>query len=174
MQELSFQIRDAHIDDVRSIAYIHVESWRSTYAGILPDDYLKNLAYQEREDLWAKVLSQADADKHVFVAIDLGTKEVIGFASGGPARGELTENCKGEIYAIYLLKSYQGLGIGQQLFEASRYHLNSQELIPFGLNVLTKNPSCAFYEKMGGRVIAQITVAIDGNLFEEQVYAWDE
>jgi hypothetical protein len=38
-------IREAQIDDAVALAGIHVDSWRTTYAGIVPDDYLASLSY---------------------------------------------------------------------------------------------------------------------------------
>jgi hypothetical protein len=40
------QTREAIIADVAAIARVHVESWRTTYRGLLPDDYLGHLTYE--------------------------------------------------------------------------------------------------------------------------------
>ena len=32
------KIRRATVEDVTGIAHVHVETWRSTYKGIIPDD----------------------------------------------------------------------------------------------------------------------------------------
>jgi hypothetical protein len=45
------RIREATIADVAAIAKVHAESWRTTYKGLLPDDYLANLTYEQREPL---------------------------------------------------------------------------------------------------------------------------
>ena len=37
-------IRAAVAEDAAPIARVHVESWRSTYAGILPDEILLNVS----------------------------------------------------------------------------------------------------------------------------------
>jgi hypothetical protein len=49
------QIREATIADVTAIDRVHVESWRTTYRGLLPDDYLGNLTYAQREPLWHEI-----------------------------------------------------------------------------------------------------------------------
>jgi hypothetical protein len=33
-------IREAELYDAAAIAIVHVDSWRSTYRGIIPEDYL--------------------------------------------------------------------------------------------------------------------------------------
>ncbi len=175
MKELSIEIREANLDDAKAIAYVHVESWRSSYAGIIADSYLNSLEYKEREAMWVEILSQGpDQESQCFVAVDQGTEEVIGFCSSGPARLKDEQFfAKGEIYALYLLKSYQGLGIGRQLFEAARYHLLSIDLKPFMLWVLEQNPNFRFYQKMQGKAVGKATTSIGDSMLPEVAFAWD-
>jgi len=51
-----FNIRQADIADAKAIAKVHVDSWRTTYANIVPDDYLTNLSYESREHNWQKTI----------------------------------------------------------------------------------------------------------------------
>ena len=50
-------IREASPRDAAAIARVHVDSWRTTYAGIVPADYLANLSYTRREQFWCDILS---------------------------------------------------------------------------------------------------------------------
>jgi L-amino acid N-acyltransferase YncA len=79
------QIREATMADVAAIARVHVESWRTTYKGLLPDDYLASLTYEQREPLWGEILSKPAGHHLVGVAED-DAGNVVGFASGGPER----------------------------------------------------------------------------------------
>lgn len=45
----NFKIRKAVASDAKGIAKVHVYSWRTTYANIVPDEYLTNLSYENRE-----------------------------------------------------------------------------------------------------------------------------
>jgi hypothetical protein len=63
-------IREATMADVAAIARVHVESWRATYKGILPDDYLANLTYEQREPLWREILSKPVGHSLVYMAED--------------------------------------------------------------------------------------------------------
>ncbi|MHC0551926.1 hypothetical protein [Salinicoccus sp. CNSTN-B1] len=45
-------IRKAHLKDAEGVARVHVDSWRTTYGGIIPDDYLNGLSYEQRTELW--------------------------------------------------------------------------------------------------------------------------
>jgi hypothetical protein len=62
-------IRAAEIEDAPGIVRVHVDSWRTTYAGIVPADYLANLSYQRRTTLWEDVLrNAASRQQFAFVA----------------------------------------------------------------------------------------------------------
>ncbi len=47
-------VRDATSADAPAIARIHIDSWRSTYRGIVPHEYLAELSYRERESARAR------------------------------------------------------------------------------------------------------------------------
>ena len=51
------RIREASPTDATAIARVHVDSWRTTYAGIVPADYLANLSYVQREQFWCDIFS---------------------------------------------------------------------------------------------------------------------
>jgi hypothetical protein len=45
-------IRSARVEDAAAIAEVHVETWRTTYAGMLPDNFLLNLSEEKYEARW--------------------------------------------------------------------------------------------------------------------------
>ena len=45
-------IRDAELRDARGIAEVHVRSWQTAYAGIVPDEDLAQLSVDERGQFW--------------------------------------------------------------------------------------------------------------------------
>ncbi len=95
-------IRPARIEEAAGIARVQTDSWRSTYKGIVPDDYLASMSYEERTQGWRTGLSSPTRIAYDFVAED-DTGQIIGFISGGPVR-EHDPVYKGELYAIYLLQ----------------------------------------------------------------------
>ncbi len=74
-------IRLATPEDAAKIAHVHIESWRTTYAGIVPDACLAALNETERELQWQEWLTR---DIPVYIAELDG--QVVGFISGGPIR----------------------------------------------------------------------------------------
>lgn len=45
------KIRRAKLDDAQGIAKVHVNSWRTTYKDIIPNDFLDNLSVEQRTEL---------------------------------------------------------------------------------------------------------------------------
>ena len=79
---MSFTIRPARMEDAGAIAFVHVESWKSTYAGIVPDEYLASLSVKSRTVAWKELFDAGTS--LMFVAED--TTGVFGFVSGGKLR----------------------------------------------------------------------------------------
>jgi hypothetical protein len=43
-------IREARTEDIAGIAKVHVDTWQTTYAGIVPDEHLANMTYSSYEN----------------------------------------------------------------------------------------------------------------------------
>ena len=100
-------IREAVLADAAGIARVHVESWRTTYPGIMPQAHLDALSVAEREQTWQGRLSP-NSGEFTFVA-ETEDCEVVGFTNGDKNRSGGSD-LQGEIYTLYLLKSQQGFG----------------------------------------------------------------
>ena len=161
-------IREATLDDAAAIAKVHVESWRTTYQGILPDEFLAGFSYDERELLWREVITSSR--RSVYVA-ENEREEIIGFVSGGRARDRETLY-DGELDAIYLLAPYQRNGIGRQLVVALATRLIEQDIRSLLVWVLAVNPARKFYERLGGQLIDQKPTSIGGESLIEVAYGW--
>ncbi|MDH2899382.1 MAG: hypothetical protein PXY39_00250 [archaeon] len=53
-------IRPALVSDALNISKVHIDTWKTTYRGIVPQDYLDNLSYKEREERWIKILTDTE------------------------------------------------------------------------------------------------------------------
>lgn len=168
-------IRAARPGDENGIARVHVESWRSTYRGIVPDEVLDGLSEERGARRWKTVLESQDSREFVFVAESCPGEsgEIVGFAVGGPER-DGDPVYKGELYAIYLLDTHQRRGLGSRLV-----HAVAAELIRRGLDsmlvwVLVDNPACRFYEALGGRRLRSRPITIGPATLEEVAYGWPD
>jgi GNAT superfamily N-acetyltransferase len=164
-------IREAEPSDARGIAHVHVDSWRTTYRGIVPDNILARLSYDQREQYWHSALTTpTETLQWIHVAAD-EAGQVVGFACGGTER-ENDPNYKGELYTIYLLAEHQKQGIGRALTCAI-----AQNLLDAGMNsmlvwVLEQNPSRAFYESLGGQYVREKPITIGDATLSEIAYGW--
>lgn len=171
MGKKSAEIRPALPADAAGIARVHVNTWRTTYKGIVWDEILAKLSVEEREQRWLKQIDAPEPDSFLYVAEQDG--QVIGFSCGGPER---TNDAlyKGEIYGLYLLKEYQRQGIGRMLVEASVISLLANGMSSMLIWVLRENPSCRFYEALGGKYVREKKADIRGQILDEVAYGWDD
>jgi len=161
-------VRPAEVEDARSIAEVHVASWRSTYRGLLPDGYLQALAVDDYEERWRRTLTAGWG--RVFVASD-GPK-VVGFASGGRERAGET-GYAGELYAIYVLLEAQSHGHGRRLVQAVVGALREMNLADMVVWVLRDNAGARrFYERLGGVYVRAQPITIGSAELEEVSYGW--
>src|SRR5215472_11643535 len=108
---MSMIIREARLEDATGIAKVYVDGWRTTYPGIVSDVHLASMSYEHYTRHWARILCTSDG--FIYVAEDeLGN--IVGFIWGGPERNG-DSLYKGELHAIYILKSYHGQGLGRRL-----------------------------------------------------------
>ncbi|MBP2706341.1 hypothetical protein JOL79_21260 [Microbispora sp. RL4-1S] len=80
------EIRNGKIDDIVPIVALHVDSWRSAYAGIMPDSFLNGPLTDDRLTLWRERLASPVQGSGLFVAHDDG--ELLGFVYLFPAPDE--------------------------------------------------------------------------------------
>lgn len=64
-------VREAKLEDVGAIARVQVNTWRTTYRGIIPEDYLANLSYEKREKSWVQILMKSKLLSEAFNSIKL-------------------------------------------------------------------------------------------------------
>jgi GNAT superfamily N-acetyltransferase len=169
MQAMKIAIRPAQPCDVDAIARVHVDTWRSTYKGIVPDEHLAQLSREKRAAMWQKILSDTASPSFTYVAESRAG--VIGFSTGGPERGG-DATYKGELWGIYVLEAWQRQGIGRRLTSTV-----GEELRRCGYNsmlvwVLKDNPCRAFYERLGGVPAGEKEIQIGGKKLIEVAYGW--
>jgi len=166
------RIREAQKRDSAAIAKVHIDSWRTTYKGIVSDDYLSVMSYTEREQRWQEFFEDTDHFQFVYLAEEKNG-QIVGFASAGVNRTEIADY-QGELYAIYILREYQGKGIGRQLTEAVARRLLREEIRSISVWVLEKNSACRFYEALGGIKLLEKEINIGNTKLIEVAYGWKD
>ncbi|MEI5907720.1 GNAT family N-acetyltransferase [Bacillus spongiae] len=159
-------IRKAQSSDGEGIAKVHVESWQTTYQGILPQSYLSTLDVDNKIKMWRNILAHSH---HTYVAECEG--RIVGFASFGKGRTNIAD---AELYAIYLLQTHQKKKIGQKLLHYAISILLSEGYKSLFTWVVNENSSIQFYKKLQGDLIKEKQVEIGGKLLIETAIVWED
>jgi len=170
---MTITIREARLEDVAGMAKVYIAGWRTTYTGIVPDDYLANMSLEEHTKRWQNILRSDDG--YVYVAED-EPGNVAGFIWGGAVRDRSDPAFSGELHAIYVLKSYQGHDIGRRLVRVLVKQLLEVGIQSMIVWVLAANPSRRFYEKLGAKLFKTAPYQVPGtDLFlDDTGYGWTD
>jgi GNAT superfamily N-acetyltransferase len=164
-------VREATHSDVTAMAQVHVDTWRTTYRGIVPDELLANLSYEKRESGWHQILNNAPKDGNFTYVAEDESGQIVGFANGGLERtGDPVY--QGELSAIYVLKNHQQKGIGHRLVWAVAQKLCRMQIHSMLVWVLAENPACQFYEMLGGQKVHEKEIERGGAKLIEIAYGW--
>ncbi len=132
--------------DARSIAEVHVETWRVAYRGQVPADYLESLSVDQRESMWRAMLAETGTQTFV---LDHDAR-VVGFANVSTSRDKDAAPATGELAAIYVLPERWGHGAGHTLMASAVDALRDAGNSIAKLWVLETNSRArAFYEAHG-------------------------
>ena len=166
------KIRRANPADARGISRVHIDSWRTTYRGIVAQNYLDGLSYTSREAWWTERLSLPE---FAFVAEDENLRpgeSIIGFCAGGTNRSTDDSVYSAQLRSIYILERYRRRGVGRALLKSLVGELTENGFDSMIVWVLEKNPYRAFYEKLGGKYVRNQDIQIGGFTFEELAFGW--
>lgn len=163
------KIRRAKIHDAWGVAKVQVDTWKSTYAGIVPESYLKEMTYENRTEKWSKIIERG----MVFVA-ENEHGEIAGFSSGGPKRSDESAHYTAELYAIYIREQNQREGLGRKLMAPVVKELLGRGMSSMVVAVLAENPFRHFYEALGAKHIDEMKIDISGKVLEEWIYGWTD
>ncbi|MBX2998037.1 MAG: GNAT family N-acetyltransferase [Caldilineaceae bacterium] len=163
-------LRPATLEDAAAIAAVHVQSWQETYTGLMPEAVIARQSIENRLRMWQQILDKGES--FVYVAED-EREGIVGFVSAGAAR-ELTDKFDGEIYALYLLRSHQGRGMGRALMQTVAARLHEVGYRSLVLWVLASNETCRFYAHMGGVPVAEKQDVVGEAVLVEIAFGWPE
>lgn len=159
-------IRKAKVSDATALAEVFAQSWRPAYRGVIPHLHLETMIQRRGREWWQNALRSGES---ILVVEVCG--EVAGYATWGVSRTRGAH--QGEIYELYLLPDYQGLGFGEHLFEACRHQLDLRKLKGLIVWALFENtPAIDFYWRRGGRPIGRTFDKIGGAKLEKIAFAW--
>ena len=160
-------VRRAESGDAEAITKVHDASWRYAYDGMIPPRELARIIARRGPRWWDRAIRKGTA----ILVIEVGGA-ICGYATFGPNRARNLVQ-KGEIYEIYLLPEYQGVGLGTRLFLSAR-----RELARFGFDSVVvwaladNDGACQFYRNAGGRKVARASERFGDVQLTKLAYAW--
>lgn len=170
----SVKVRRAVPGDLAGMTRVHVDTWKTTYRGIVPDERLDRMTYES--DLaggFGRWLSKPPEGQAHFAAVT-ERGEIVGFAVCGPNR-EADPEFTGELGAIYILKAHQGHGVGTALVREVARHLLNIGRTTMIVWVLEENPYRRFYEHLGGVAVRKKSEShLGGSPLPEIGYGWKD
>jgi GNAT superfamily N-acetyltransferase len=156
-QQFSDPNRLMCMDDVRlavpadadGIAQVHVASWQSAYAGLVPATVIASRTIEKRRERWSQLLSEPE-DPYVRTWVLTDNDVVVGFAHTAPCRDDDRTGLQHwELVAIYLQEDQWGRGRGRLLCETALRDAPraGTDISLWALD--TNERAIRFYESMG-------------------------
>ena len=169
---MDINIREAKVGDASEIAKVNIDSWRSTYLGLIANAILDEMNLDNYVSKWNNILTTLEANENFCFVAENELKEVVGYSLCGK-NSHTKFYFEAELYAIYLLKKYQGRGIGKKLFMKSIKEFKNQNINSFLLFVLSSNLGARnFYESFKPDFTVNETITIDNGQYCDICYGW--
>lgn len=165
-------IRSATRKDASEIARVYVDSWRESYAGLIPDWVLLGMSYRRLARAWDRAIRTAGRDEAILVADD-SEHGLVGLGSCGPSR-ERRLDFRGEVYTLYVHPNHVGQGVGTQLLRALFDKLEERGRSSAVAWALAQNPYRHFYKALGGVIAGTRQGRQWGVPIHEVAYGWPD
>lgn len=163
----AIKVGPASTADAGAIARIYIEAWQDTYPGIVPDRLLRAMTLSGQTARWAAAIARGEA---VLVARH-ASHGIVGMSSLGNAR-DTGLGPDSEIYTLYVDPAFYGSGAGRALMTAAFAELRHQGFAACIVWAHAKNPARYFYERLGGRLVAERTGWLMGEAVPEAGFGW--
>ncbi|MDA7946528.1 MAG: GNAT family N-acetyltransferase [Hyphomicrobiaceae bacterium] len=160
-------VRTARSEDAAAIARVHEQAWRHAYQGVIPHLPLAQMIARRGPGWWQNTL--AKGMPALVIEFD---GELAGYVTLGRSRMRGTPY-GGELFELYVLPDYQGIGFGGRLFRAARAELEVRGIEGLCVWALVDNEmACAFYLHLGGRPISEGADTFGEAVLRKVAFAW--
>ena len=157
--------------DAEDLARVHIQSWRETYQGLLPDSFLSRMTVPVYARRFAASLIRPGEREATLAAAD--REGLVGYAAGGPSRSKRPGEA--EVTTLYVLGHAQGHGLGRRLLIDIARVFAAGDATCLMLSVLRDNiPARGFYEHLGGQAEVPRREPGPGGVTYEVSYRWPD
>lgn len=165
-----FSLISASSQDAESVARLQAASWRKTYRGMLPDDYLDRHVVADRLECWTGRFATF-APERTLVLKAVGDGTLLGYVcvllDEEPAWGARLDN-------LHVTPESRGTGVGYALFQAAREWIERVSPgTPMHLWCVEGNRVARrFYDRQGGTVVEAASRSFAGQPSVPEVRYW--
>jgi GNAT superfamily N-acetyltransferase len=156
--------------DLEPIALLHAQSWRSTYRGIVPDEFLDGPADSDRRAFWTARFAGAAPDRRLLLRA-LRAGSLLGFVSV-----MLDEEPKwgARLDSLHVSPESKGTGVGLALFQAARDWIGrASPGTAMHLWCVERNQVARrFYDRQGGTIVEAANRPFAGQASVPEVRYW--
>lgn len=150
------KLKDATLYDIEEIQKVAREAWLDHYPSIISlsqIDYMLVKMYGH-----SQIASEIESGSAFWILAFQGS-ELLAFASWGT---HINNPKIARLNKLYALPKCKGQGIGKQLLNEVEIRSKLAGFTEIELNVNRKNPTIAFYEKMGFSILTEDLIDIGG------------
>lgn len=128
-------------EDIPEKAAVHAQTWQETYCGLLPDRLNDTITPQFAEDVTRRLTGL----RTLVAKVD---GKIVGYLSWSDrCRAHFSISGAAEICNLYVLRAFQGQGVGRALLEAALERIGPRDVV---LSAFSSNaPALGFYEHVG-------------------------
>jgi len=167
---VSLIIRSLQLADARDIASLHIETWRDTYRGLLPDSQLDALNLERSTANWERSLANPQLQNRLANFGVFRNEVLLGFGGAGDPRE--VWGYDSELWAINIPKRFQKQGVGKALLMACVQHAVTLAARNMYLYCVIGNDNAMqFYHRFGAVDSDRIKV---GEGYQERALVWDD
>lgn len=145
----NIKIRKATIADAYGIEYVGAQSWYETHQGLMPQTYLEERIKTVKEKIPRAQQLLSNTNTYYVATYE---DRVIGILYFDKSQSPKYPN-HGYLNSIYILKEFQSIGLGKQLFIKCLEELINMGYNDMYLECLVGSPTQSFYEKYDGHII---------------------
>ena len=165
------RLRPATPADARAIARIHVETWRSTYPGMLPDQTLIDMTVDGKATSWRSSLSRQINASIVLVA-EAKDEGPVGFGSVGPQPRARTCPSPARWRRSTCCRTGRTAASAGRCSPPASMPCKRRTSSPRSSGCWPTTRRRFFYERMGGKRAGERDEALWGATLHEIAYGW--
>lgn len=169
---ICLSIRPARIDDCDDLGLVIVTASMSAFLGRVPEQDLDySWTPQVSAANWKRDFESISESGALFYVAECEGR-VIGYVLA--KRADDPRDFEWNVSALYVLPSMQRRGVGRELLSHLARELHRRGVRTLQIGCVKENPSCGFYQRLGGIEVGRRSAMVDRYQTEEILFGWND